>query len=64
MNEDYKLELKRIYKLSSKLCGRYKLLFKDTERFTMGLLDTTAHEEGLALCEQINNILEETSIFD
>ena len=60
---DNKTELKAIYKLASKLSGRYKLLYKDTERFTTGLVDTKLHEEGLDLCEQINTLLEKTKIF-
>lgn len=58
------LELKRLYKLASKLSGRYKLLFKDTSRFTVGLLDTTAYEEGLDMCDKIDTMISDTDIFN
>ena len=65
MSEDkYELELKRLYKLASKLSGRYKLLFKDTSRFTVGLLDTVVYEEGLDTCGKIDTMIEDTDIFN
>ena len=65
MSEDkYMKELKRLYKLASKLSGRYKLLFKDTSRFTTGLLDTKAYEEGLDLCTKVDTMIDDTDIFN
>jgi len=58
------LELKRLYKIASKLSGRYKLLFKDTSRFTVGLLDTQSYEEGLNLCNEIDIMINDTDIFN
>ena len=62
--EKQKQELKRAYKIASKISGRYKSLFNETSRFTIGLLDMTVYEEALALCEVLEKMLAETDIFD
>lgn len=64
MEDKYKSELKKLYRLSSKISGRYKKLYQETSRFTIGLLDTSIYEEGLSFCSDIEDMIEDTDIYN